>query len=305
MALLQKIKLILILITLIGCGSKEPKTSADQDLAIGIIADCQYCYCESSPTRFYKNSPEKLQNAVDSLNSSTLDYAIHLGDFIDRDFSSFDTVGPIWNTLKTKKYQVLGNHDFSVADSLKPLVPHKMNLKQRYYSFVEQDWRFIVLDGNDLSYQGAITPEKLAQTDSLFTLLSKSNPPNLQTWNGGLSQEQLDWVESELKLALENNENVGFYCHFPVLGEDKVHRLWNSPQFLSLIDQYSNVKFYFNGHNHNGDYAERHGVHYLTFKGMVDTQSTSAYAKVRITKDSILVQGHGREPSRSLNISVR
>ncbi len=302
MAQLQKIKFILVLATLVGCGTKDPKTEPNQELAIGIVADCQYCHCESTPSRFYKNSPVKLQNAVDSLNSSPLDYAIHLGDFIDRDFNSFDTVGPIWNTLKTKKYQVLGNHDFSVADSLKPLVPGKMNLKQRYYSFVEQNWRFIVLDGNDLSYQGAISAKKIAQTDSLYNLLSKSNPPNLQTWNGGLSLEQLKWVENELILAQKNKENVGFYCHFPVLGEDKVHRLWNSPQFLALIDQYPNVKFYFNGHNHNGDYAERHGVHYLTFKGMVDTQSTSAFAKVRVTKDSILIQGYGREPSRSLKI---
>ena len=302
MNLLQKIKSAFILTTLLSCGSKDPKAGLDQDLAIGIVADCQYCHCESTSSRFYKNSPGKLQNAVDSLNNAPLDYAIHLGDFIDRDFSSFDTVGPIWNKLKTKKYQVLGNHDFSVADSLKPLVPHKMNLKQRYYSFVEQNWRFIVLDGNDLSYQGAITEEKLAQTDSLFTLLSKSKPPNLHTWNGGLSLEQLKWVENELILALKNNEKVGFYCHFPVLGEDKVHRLWNSPQFLSLIDQYPNVKFYFNGHNHNGDYAQRHGVHYLTFKGMVDTDNTSAFAKVRITTDSILVHGHGREPSRKLKI---
>ncbi|MEG3658743.1 metallophosphoesterase [Arenibacter palladensis] len=302
MALLQKIEFIIVLVTLVGCGTKDPKAGSGQNLTIGIVADCQYCHCESTPSRFYKNSPVKLQNAVDSLNSSPLDYAIHLGDFIDRDFNSFDTVGPIWNTLKTKKYQVLGNHDFSVADSLKPLVPRKMNLKQRYYSFVEQNWRFIVLDGNDLSYQGAITQKKRAQTDSLYTLLSISKPPNLQTWNGGLSLEQLEWVENELILAQKNKENVGFYCHFPVLGEDKVHRLWNGPQFLALIDQYSNVKFYFNGHNHNGDYAERHGVHYLTFKGMVDTQSTSAFAKVLVTKDSILIQGYGRELSRSLKI---
>lgn len=304
MALLKKIKTILIITLLIGCGSNERKMDSHQGLAIGIIADCQYCHCESTTTRFYKNSPKKLQNAVDSLNKLSLAYAIHLGDFIDRDFNSFDTVGPIWNTLKTKKYQVLGNHDFSVADSLKPLVPGKMNLKERYYSFVEPNWRFIVLDGNDLSYQGAITEEKVLQTDSLFTLLSESNPPNLQTWNGGLSQQQLDWVESELILAQKNNENVGFYCHFPVLGEDKVHRLWNSAQFISLIDKYPNVKFYFNGHNHNGDYAERNGVHYLTFKGMVDTESTSAFANVRITADSILIQGHGREPSRRLKINL-
>ena len=299
---LKNTPIILLLSLLTACGSKKNKEVPQQDLAIGIIADCQYCYCDSSPSRFYKNSPDKLKKAVAALNIEELNYAIHLGDFIDRDFNSFDTVLPIWNTLKTKKYHVLGNHDFSVADSLKPLVMHKMNLKQRYYSVVENNWRFIILDGNDLSYQGAITPKKIAQTDSLFTLLSNTDLPNLQTWNGGLSTEQLQWVESELKLAMENSENVGFYCHFPVMGEDKVHRLWNSTQLLSLIDKYPNVKFYFNGHNHQGDYMERNGVHYLTFKGMVETDSTSAFSTVEIKKDSILVHGHGREPSRRLKI---
>ncbi|WP_192878058.1 MULTISPECIES: metallophosphoesterase [Arenibacter] len=302
MVSLKNLPTILLLALLTACGSKENKMDSKQDLAIGIIADCQYCFCESSPSRFYKNSPDKLKKAVAALNKEELDYAIHLGDFIDRDFNSFDTVLPIWNGLKTKKYHVLGNHDFSVVDSLKPLVMDKMNLKQRYYSLIENNWRFIILDGNDLSYQGAITPEKIAQTDSLFTLLSTSDLPNLQTWNGGLSHEQLQWVESELKLATENNENVGFYCHFPVMGEDKVHRLWNSTQLISLIDNYPNVKFYFNGHNHNGDYMERKGVHYLTFKGMVETDSTSAFSTVEFKKDSILVHGHGREPSRGLKI---
>tara|TARA_R110002049_G_scaffold305895_1_gene503463 strand:- start:457 stop:1368 length:912 start_codon:yes stop_codon:yes gene_type:complete len=299
---LKKTPTILLLALLTACGSKKYKEVPQQDLAIGIIADCQYCYCDSSPSRFYKNSPNKLKKAVAALNKEELNYSIHLGDFIDRDFNSFDTVLPIWNTLKTKKYHVLGNHDFSVADSLKPLVMHKMNLKQRYYSLVENNWRFIILDGNDLSFQGAISPEKIAQTDSLFTLLSNTDLPNLQTWNGGLSTEQLQWVESELKLAMENSENVGFYCHFPVMGEDKVHRLWNSTQLLSLIDKYPNVKFYFNGHNHHGDYMERNGVHYLTFKGMVETDSTSAFSTVEFKKDSILVHGHGREPTRRLKI---
>ena len=44
------------------------------------------------------------------------------------------------------------------------------------------------------------------------------------------------------------------------------------------------------------------GVHYLTYKGMVDTNNTTAFATVQITTDSILVQGYGREPSRSLQI---
>ena len=43
-------------------------------------------------------------------------------------------------------------------------------------------------------------------------------------------------------------------------------------------------------------------VHYLTFKGMVDTENTSAFAKIKFDKDTIFVQGYEREPSRKLII---
>jgi len=43
-------------------------------------------------------------------------------------------------------------------------------------------------------------------------------------------------------------------------------------------------------------------VHYVTFKGMVDTKDTSAFAKVQFDKDTISIQGFYREPSRKLVI---
>jgi hypothetical protein len=41
---------------------------------------------------------------------------------------------------------------------------------------------------------------------------------------------------------------------------------------------------------------------YLTFKGMVDTENTSAFAKVNFGKDTITIEGFEREPSRKLII---
>ena len=57
---------------------------------------------------------------------------MHLSDFIDRDFNSFDTIVPIWASLKSDSYHLLGNHDFSAADSLKHFVFEKMGIKDRY-----------------------------------------------------------------------------------------------------------------------------------------------------------------------------
>lgn len=288
---------VFVLFTACKSSDKDPKDYFE----IGVIADCQYCNCESTNRRFYRAAKNKLELAVDSLNSKDLDFTIHLGDFIDRDFNSFDTVLPIWNSLKSEKRHVLGNHDFSVADSLKNLVPKKMGMLDRYYSFKKQNWRFIVLDGNDLSYYGA-TSDKVSQTDSLFNSLKNKDLPNIEKWNGGLSNDQLNWIKEELELSRNNKENVGFYCHFPAAKYGEMHNLWNYKQFLTLIESFENIKFYFSGHNHNGDYVKIDGVHHLTFRGMLDTPDSTAFSIVKFTKDSIIVKGHGREISRDLKI---
>ncbi|TNJ46197.1 metallophosphoesterase [Tamlana fucoidanivorans] len=294
-------KKALLIIGLLVFACKTSTDKSDGSFEIGVIADCQYCACETQAPRFYKAAKQKLQVAVDFLNTKDLEYTIHLGDFIDRGFASFDTVLPIWNALKSEKRHVLGNHDFSVADSLKRFVPNKMGLKTRYYSFKKFNWRFIVLDGNELSFYGA-EPHKIKQTDSLFNQLKSDNLPNVAVWNGGLSHEQLQWIKSELDKAIVNDEHVGIYCHFPAIRERDLHNLWNFKEFQKLIQPYENVKFYFNGHNHAGDYAVKDGVHYLTFKGMLDTQDSTAFSVVQFTKDSIFIKGFGRETSRRLKI---
>ena len=266
---------------------------------IGVIADCQYCDCEIKWDRYYKKAPQRLKEAVAILNKDSLAYTIHLGDFIDKNIRSLDSILPTWHQLKSKSYHVLGNHDFEVEENLKNSVIKKLNLKNRYYSFVKNDWRFIVLDGNDLSFYGTTTKEKEQQTDSLFNLLKDKNLPYVKKWNGGLSNRQLNWIKKELNEAVKEKQKVGFYCHFPIYPIDQ-HNIWNRDQFLSLIKPYEHIKLFFNGHNHAGAYEFVNNVHYVTFKGMVDTESTSAFAKVQFDQDTVFIKGFEREPSRKL-----
>jgi predicted phosphodiesterase len=290
----KNILFLALLLAVVSCKEKK-----ETSFKIGIISDCQYCDCDVKWDRYYKKAPQRLAEAIAILNRDSLKYSIHLGDFIDKDFKSLDRILPLWKKLKSPSYHVLGNHDFEVKDSLKAAVIKQLNLKKRYYSFVEQDWRFIVLDGNDLSFHGALTTAKKEQTDSLFNLLKDNKLPYLKKWNGALSSDQLTWVQGELDAAVKNNQKVGFYCHFPIFPIDQ-HNIWNREQFLSLIKPYNNVKIFFNGHNHAGAYQMENNVHYVTFKGMVDTKSTSAFAKVQFDKDTVSIEGFYREPSRKL-----
>lgn len=270
-------------------------------LTFGVIADCQYCDCPSTTQRFYRNSPAKLKACVAEFNKHELAFAVHLGDYIDKDYASFDTLQPIIDELKTPLRQVLGNHDFSVAESLKKKVPKRMGLKRRYYSFSIQGWRFIALDGNDLSTFASFGTKKKQEAKALLAQVEAAGKENAKPWNGGLSSKQLKWLHKELRKAERKAEKVILFCHFPTHPINP-HNLWNDTKVQEVLESYSCVRAYFNGHNHAGAYGEKAGIHYLTFKGMVDTEEQTSYSIVRIQKDRILIQGFGRQENQELKL---
>ena len=265
----------------------------------GAVADCQYCEA-TSKVRKYSLSPKKLTACVEHYNKMELSFVVHLGDFIDRDFESFDKVVPIYNRLKAPHYHVLGNHDFEVADDKKALVPAKLGLKQRYYDFARQGWRFIAIDGNDVSLYA--WPQSNPRTKAAAEYY-KSLKPRPPSWNGALGDEQLKWVEAKLQAATKAKERVMLFCHFPVYPKNN-HNLWNAGALIDLLSRYPCVAAYVNGHNHAGNYGQRDGIHYLTLKGMVDTEKTS-YAVIEVYADRLVVKGFGRETNRALPLSAK
>ena len=76
------------------------------------------------------------------------------------------------------------------------------------------------------------------------------------------------------------------------------------PNIDDLLARYPCVAAYLNGHNHAGNYAERDGIHYLTLKGMVDTEKT-AYAVIEVYQDRLAVKGFGLEKDRVMPLSER
>ena len=277
----------------------QKEVQAESDFQIGVIADCQYCSDPGEGIRKYAASPGKLQQCVDHFNTLPLEYVIHLGDFIDRDFESFEVVTPIYNQLTMPKYHVLGNHDFSVSDDKKKDVPSMLGLTKNYYDFELKGWRFVVLDGNDISFHAF--PEQSEQYDQVENYYKQleNQPPK---WNGAIGAIQLLWLKDVLEKATQADENVILYCHFPVFPEDSIHNLWNSHEIIELLEANSCVKAYINGHNHAGNYALKEGIHYFNLKGMVDTEETS-YALIHVFDDRLEVKGFGREEDRVMKFS--
>jgi len=271
--------------------------AAEPLFRFGAIADCQYCD-QTSAVRKYSDSPRKLSKCVAHYNQMNLAFVVHLGDFIDRDFKSFDVVNPIFARLKAPRYHVLGNHDFDVADDKKALVPKKMGLTSRYYDFHHKGWRFLVLDGNDLSTYAYPKNHPRTKAATAFHRRLKAGTP---TWNGGVGEKQLAWIEAKLKAATKAKERVILFCHFPVYPKN-IHNLWNDEAVTKLLAKYPCMAAYMNGHNHGGNYAQQGKIHFLTLKGMVDT-TTTAYAVIEVHDDRLELKGFGRQKDRTLRLA--
>ena len=288
------LSLLISAVILYGKTEKKPVFS------FGLIADVQYCEGAPVGTRFYSKSLDKLTECVKNFNTRDLSFVIQLGDLIDRDIDSYESVLSVFNQINTKKYHVLGNHDYGVEEVNKQQVPSKMGLNSRYYEFRLNGWRMIVLDGNDLSYYApAESREQIEETEALFQKIKDRGANNAHDWNGGLSSQQISWLEKNLNQASRSGEKVLLFCHFPVY-PSREENLWNDVELIELLESYPCVLALLSGHYHHGGYAKKRGIHYLTLQGMVETEELNAYSVVEIYPDHLKVFGFGREPNRIL-----
>jgi manganese-dependent ADP-ribose/CDP-alcohol diphosphatase len=275
------------------------KSDEKPKFEFGIVPDAQYWNGDASGVRYYRNSLDKLMEASQTFNKQDVDFTVQTGDLIDRNIASFSTILPIYNMIEGPKYHVLGNHDFPVTTDQ---VVDILGMPNQYYDFKYKNWRFVVLDTNDLSlYANPVGSEKHQQAEVMYNSLKSNNEINAQTWNGGVSDEQLTWLRGVLDKAAQTNEKVVVLSHMPVYPANE-HNVWNDEEVIQELEEAGNVVAYFNGHNHAGNYGVKNGIHYVNLKGMVDTADTNSYSIVRVYKDRLEVDGFGRETDRVLEI---
>ena len=301
MGILGKLFAVGIVIAAIGAcsGSEdEPAYTPVGTFKIGAIADCQYADSDDNGERKYRGSPAKLKEAVGVLNEFDLEFVLHLGDFIDRDWESYEPLKKITATLEHPLHHVLGNHEYSVVDERKPLVHSHLGMPARYHSFTHGQWVFVVTDGNDLSYHGWQTgSERYRKSVRYHQEFHKDK----FVWNGALDDEQLQWLEEILARADKTGQRAIVLSHFPIAPDHGLN-LWNANEVVALLERHPSVKAYINGHNHDGAYTERNGIHYITLKAMLDTDRNS-FSIIEFANDKITVSGFGRQGDMELAIN--
>lgn len=222
------------------------------------------------PTEAAEAGMRKAFKHVNSLKQKP-DFIINGGDAImdalaagkDKTQAQWD----VWNQVLDAEnrlpiYHVIGNHDawgWQVKDeSIKtdPLYDKGWVLKQhkmpgRFYSFVQKNWKFIVLDSAHENNGGYI---------------SKIDEP------------QYIWLEQELKNT-SSDHNICIVSHIPIVsfcaamftdnnqpnGDWRISRALlhtDSRKLTELFSNYKNIRCCLSGHIHLQDAVEYKGIHY-------------------------------------------
>lgn len=267
--------------------------------SFGVIADVQYANCDPVGTRFYRSSAGKLDEALKSFKNDSVDFVVTLGDLIDRDLSSYKDVMPIVRSSGLKFHHVTGNHDYNIGDEKIRKIPSDYQSQKGYYAFIHHNFRFIFLNGNEISLYGTSAKSTRKKASALLDSLRAKGAPNAMEWNGGISSRQMLWFEKQLNEAELNNEKVLIFCHFPVFPEN-AHNLLNDSEVLELLRKHKNIIAWINGHNHAGNYGNTNSIHFVTLKGMVETKDKNSYARIDVYRNKIWIVGEGREKNQIL-----
>ncbi|XP_004685138.2 PREDICTED: manganese-dependent ADP-ribose/CDP-alcohol diphosphatase isoform X2 [Condylura cristata] len=223
--------------------------------------------------RYYRHSLLHLQGAVEewNQNSTPLCCILQLGDIIDgfnaqhnASEKSLELVMNTFQTLKVPVHHTWGNHEF-YNFSRNYLTNSKLNTKfledhivhhpetvpsENYYAYhftPFPKFRFILLDAYDLSVLGL--DKSSPKYQQCLKILMEHNPntelnspeglsePQFVQFNGGFSQEQLNWLNAILTFSDTNQEKVVIVSHLPIYPEasDTVCLAWNFNDALAVI----------------------------------------------------------------------
>ncbi|MBR8536883.1 metallophosphoesterase [Carboxylicivirga sediminis] len=261
-------------------------------VAFGWVTDVHYAQAVMKWDRYFTESREKLFEAILLYNEKKLDFAIETGDFKDEDptpdkqrtMAYLRAIEEVFAYYKGPRYHVLGNHDvdsISKQEFQSAVTNAGISPDKTYYTFVHNDWRFIVLDA---CFRGDGVPY---------------DTNNFDWYDTAIPQQQINWLEQELS---NSSQPVCVFVHQPLDGEGKLY-VNNAQQVRQVLEASNKVLAVFQGHRHEGGYNLLNGIHYITQKALVDFSgiTNNSYSIVRLTPDQqIIIQGYRRAASRVL-----
>lgn len=286
--------------------------------------------------RFYRASLDLLKQAVSHWQTQHIAFVLQLGDLIDGwnkrrggdqiAMSALKTALAPFKQLTCPTYHMVGNHDlynftrrqcltFDLNSAAMKGVSAGKEDGLHYSVVVHPHLKVVVLDTYEVGVLGYDDCRDNANLKTATTILHRHNPnmdkndatgmkkesKRFVAYNGGVSKEQLKWLDSQLADAEQQQQNVIVCGHvqlIPLLG-NTVCALWNYEEVLKIIHAHDCVVLCLAGHDHDGGFTvDMAGIHHLIVNGVIETPSdTNAYATVFLRDKVLDIKGTGNVPS--------
>ena len=259
----------------------------------GIITDCHYADADTAGKRCYRQSLDKLDECVETMNEQKVDFIVELGDFKDQNsppieqktLSYLQAVESKFKTFKGPTYHVLGNHDTDSISKMQFLTNVEntgIDTGRSYYSFDFNSVHFVVLDANYKS-------DGVDYDHGNFDWTDANIPP-----------AELQWLKQDL---FASNGAVIVLIHQLLDGKGS-HYVKNAAEVRQIFEQSGRVLAVFQGHYHDGSYSLINGIHYYTLKAMVEGPGpeNNSYAIVEVRPNtSIIITGYRKAVNKRLD----
>jgi len=245
-------------------------------IVIGIFTDSHYADRKRGGNRCYRDSSAKLAEFVAEMNKAKPDFAIVLGDYVDKgrtlqaEMAYLKHIEGVFSKFKGPRHHVIGNHD--VATFTKAQFVDGTGMPGPNYSFDSGPIHCIVLDAN---YRKDFTPYKAGNFNWTRTYV----PP-----------DELKWLAADLK---KTARKTVVFIHQPLDDEKGAHGVKNAPEVRRILERSAKVLAVFQGHNHKGAYHRINGIGYCTMRAMVEGPGlkNNSYALAHISPGGVKVKG--------------
>ncbi len=210
---------------------EELKNIGDK-FSFGIIADSQVGHADSTST-LYKNANFGLSKSIEELNKHepNIEFLVHLGDLVNvPNKPSFDNWYKRVSKFDGTHVVNHGNHDTIPPYTRFRDYEEKLNgIRSVYYSFDVGKWHFITMPAN----------------------IEFGNYDNLE-----VVEPMMKWLKKDLRANKDRPTIVFMHLHYMPQGLSQLEWYSHSQELkrrlLMAFTEHGNVKYYFNGHVHNG-----------------------------------------------------
>ena len=220
-----------LLLLLLAFCSLTSSCESENVVSFGVITDVHQ--------DIMHDAEDRLSRFVEEMNTIQADFIIQLGDFCRPYEHNIDFLN-IFNDFGGPRYHVIGNHDMDGGFTRDSVIKY-WGMESNYYSFDENGFHFVVLDGND----------------------NNPDPNRASGYARFIGQDQLNWLKEDL----ESTEYPAFlFSHQPLRGEFGVE---NANEIRTLLEDINDssgkqkVIASLNGHSHADTVFRINDIYYI------------------------------------------